>query len=126
MTIKLILASTVILLIHLYVFGQIQNENIIYRQKVLRDDRMFENMFKSKRGELILTSDSLRFICKDNTKSKFNFSIPYYDIESIKPYYGFLIPNRIKIKTYSGKKFRLFTYKKRMIIKKTRKKMDFS
>ncbi len=102
-----------------YATGQINNQQIIYTQKVTRDDRMFEKPFSNKRGVLTLTKDSLIFKCKKEKLADFNFSIPYTQVLTIKPFYGFLYPNRIKIRTKSGKAYRLFTYKKRHILRIT-------
>lgn len=99
-------------------------DSVLYSQKVLRDDRMFEDMFRAKRGMLFLTDTGIAFKSRRPNHSRFDFSIPYDQIKSIKTFYGFLIPNRIKIKTTTGEKYRLFTYRKRKIIKITRDQME--
>lgn len=117
----------VMLLICLFLYRYARSQNnsgqIIYTQKVTRDDRMFEKPLSNKRGLLTLTNDSLIFQCKKAKLSEFNFSIPYTQIQYIKPLYTFLFPNRIKIRTKNGKSYRLFTYKKRHILRITREKM---
>ena len=99
-----------------------QSSNVIYKQSVQRDDLFFIEMF-SHRGTILLTQDSLIFKIRRNRPSELNFSLAYGQIKSIKVFYGFLIPNRIKIKSIEGTSYRLFTYKKRKIIQLTREKM---
>jgi hypothetical protein len=98
-------------------------DTILYEQKVFRDDRMFEDIFRSKVGILYLTDKKLEFKCKRPGHDRFNFSIPYGEIKSIRTFYGYVIPNRIKIRTTSGESFRLATYKRRKIIRITREQM---
>lgn len=114
---------SILLTSSIYATGQINEQKIVYTQKVTRDDRMFEKPFSNKSGLLSLTNDSLIFQCKKENLAEFNFSIPYSDLLTIKSFYGFLYPNRIKIRTKSGKGYRLFTYKKRHILRITREKM---
>jgi GRAM domain len=111
-------------LAYFHVKAQPHNQQIIYTQKVTRDDRMFEKTFSNKRGTLTLTNDSLIFKCKKEKLADFNFSIPYSDIRTIKAFYGFLYPNRIKIRTKHGEAYRLFTYKKKSILRITREKIE--
>jgi hypothetical protein len=100
-------------------------DTILYEQKVFRDDRMFKDIFRTKKGTLYLTDQQLEFKSHRPTHARFDFSIPYGQIKSIRTYYGFIIPipNRIKIKTISSERFRLFTYKRRKIIRITREQM---
>lgn len=101
-------------------------DSIIYSQKVIRDDRMFHDMLRAKRGMLVLTNEALEFRSKRPGHARFDFSIPYNNIKYIRPFYGFIIPNRIKIKTNTGETYRLFTYKKRKIINITQAQIDAS
>ncbi len=104
-------------------YGQQKFDNVFYSQRVIRDDKMFVEPFSVKRGYLMLTNDSLVVVMQKAKKARFNFSVSYSVIKSIRPFYGFVFPNRIKIKTHTGESYRLFTYRKRSIIKLTRAKM---
>lgn len=108
---------------YFYSNAQTLNDRIRYSQKVTRECRISEKPFSNKRGVLLLTNDSLIFKYKKEKLSEFNFSVSYEDIRTIKPFYGFLYPNRIKIRAKSGEWYRLFTYKKRHILRITREKM---
>lgn len=120
---ELVLLS-VFMLLHFCANCQSANRQIIYSQKVIRDDAMFERPISTKVGFVSLTSDSLIFTCKKERLSRFNFSIPYTQIQAINTFYGFLIPNRIKIRTKDGESYRLFTYKKRNILRITKERMS--
>jgi hypothetical protein len=104
--------------------GENDKDSVLYRQKVIRDDKVFVAPFKIKRGILSLTKDSVIFTTERPENSRFNFSVSYDQIRYIRRPIGFLIPNRIKIKTISGESYRLFTFKKRDIIKITRKQIE--
>ncbi|NBP67819.1 MAG: hypothetical protein EBR30_07325 [Cytophagia bacterium] len=119
---KVILFS-VLLTSSIHATGQINDEQLIYSQKVTRECRIFDKPFIVKRGVLQLTKDSLIFKCKKEKLAKYNFSILYSDIKTIRPFYGFLYPNRINIRTKHGEWYRLFTYKKRSILKITRERI---
>jgi hypothetical protein len=103
--------------------GDVVKDTVLFSQKVVRDDKMFEDAFKTKRGILLLTSQKMEFKSKRPSHARFDFSIPYNEIQSIRTFYGFVIPNRIRIRTKAGQTYRLFTYKKRTIIKITRGQM---
>ena len=90
-----------------------ERDSLLYQQRVYRDDRLFSQMFANKRGLLILTDDSLKFI---GVNRRFSFSLAYEQVASIEPYYGFLLPNRIKIQTIDGRVYRLFTYRNKNIL----------
>jgi hypothetical protein len=103
---------------------QMNEAGVLYSQTVTRDDNFFATPFTVKRGTLLLTNDSLIFKSKKSKHSRFSFSIPYDQIKYIKHPYAFLIPNRIKIRTKNGETYRLFTYKKKHIIKITREHLE--
>lgn len=90
-----------------------------FSQKVRRDD-----IVPSRRGVLYLTSDSLIFKTLKPAAEKYNFAITYHELQSIRPFYGFIIPNQIKLYLKDGTSLRLLTYRKREIIKRTRQKMS--
>jgi hypothetical protein len=121
---KELVSLSVFMLLHLCANSQSANQEVIYTQKVTRDDAMFVHPVSTLVGFVSLTSDSLIFTCKKKGVSRFNFSLPYTQIKSIDTFYRFLIPNRIEILTKDGESYRLFTYKKRNIIRITRERMS--
>lgn len=115
-----LLAIFILLVLTIAVRGQ---SLIIYEQKVKRDDLIKVEGFKSRRGLISLTEDSLRFIILDKRPTQLNFRLAYSEIKSINIFFGFLLPNRIKIKTWDGNSYRLFTYKKKEILRITKSKL---
>lgn len=97
-------------------------DSILYEQNLSRDDKMFTKIFASRRGKLFLTSDSLIFISKKVKNNWLNFSLSYKQIAFIKRVSW--ISSFIKIKTKNGYTFRLFTYKRRNIIRITKERID--
>jgi hypothetical protein len=98
---------------------------VIYSQKVRREDHLnFVEMFQNRRGIIFLTKDSISFVVKKKKNKKFNFSLPYSEIVSIRKGNTFIYPNIIKIKTTSGYKFKLFTFKRRNIIRVAGERMQ--
>jgi len=79
---------------------QMNEAGVLYSQTVTRDDNFFATPFTVKRGTLLLTNDSLIFKSKKSKHSRFSFSIPYDET------------------------YRLFTYKKKHIIKITREHLE--
>jgi|GEM_PF-4960052 hypothetical protein len=120
---RIIIAFLILTIGTLNAQGNIVKDSVLFSQKVVRDDKMFEDVWRAKRGTLLLTNQKIEFKSKRPNHSRFDFSIPYSQIKSIRPFYGFVIPNRIKIKTETGATYRLFTYKKKKIIKITREQM---
>ncbi|GIV37376.1 MAG: hypothetical protein KatS3mg032_1755 [Cyclobacteriaceae bacterium] len=90
----------------------------IFSQKVRRDD-----VVPSRRGVLYLTSDLLIFKTLKPKAEKYNFSIAYHEIQSIRPFYGFIIPNQIRLYRKDETSLRLLSYRKKEIIKRTRQKI---
>lgn len=123
MNARMTIAFLILMIGTLKTQGNVVRDSVLFSQKVVRDDKMFEDIFRAKRGTLLLTSQKMEFKSKRPSHSRFDFSIPYSQIKSISRFYGFVIPNRIKIKTETGETYRLFTYKKRKIIKITREQM---
>jgi ABC-type transporter lipoprotein component MlaA len=113
------------LLCVIILFGQGKAQETLYQQKVVRDDQHFRyKPFLHKRGMLSLTNDSVKFETFNSKFTSFNFSFPYHEIKSIRVFYGYIVPNRIKIRLTNGTSYRLFTYRKKEIIAKTREKMQ--
>lgn len=94
-----------------------------YSQKVERDDRFFRHMLNGGKGTVILTEDSLIFRTKKERNKVFNFAMSYCQIKSIHNWRYFLWPNRIHIQRKGGGSYRLFTYKRKTLIRLTREKM---
>lgn len=122
MNVKMTLGFLILLIGSIKAQGNVRDE-VLYSQKVIRDDKVFKAPLKVKRGVLSLTKDSLIFRSERPENSRFNFSISYDQISYIRRPIGFLIPNRIKIHTIKGESYRLFTFKKREIIRITRERM---
>lgn len=123
MNVRMTIAFLILLIGTVKAQGNVGRDSVLFSQKVVRDDKMFEDVFRAKRGTLFLTNQKMEFKSKRPSHSRFDFSIPYSQIKSIRRFYGFVIPNRIKIKTETGEAYRLFTYKKGKIIKITRKQI---
>jgi hypothetical protein len=100
-------------------YGQSVEQGVIHNQQVRRDD-----VIPSRRGMLQLTQDSIRFSSLKSQQAKYNFAFPYNNILYIRPSYRFIIPNQIAIRLIDGTSYRLFTYRKKEIIAKTREKMQ--
>lgn len=98
---------------------QVEEPENMLSQRVRRDD-----VIPSRRGILYLTSDSLVFRTLKQKAKKHSFSVAYGDLQSIRPFYGFIIPNQIKISRKDGSTLRLLTYRKKEIITRTRQKMN--
>ena len=96
---------------------------IPYRQKVHRDDRYFSHWLRGGKGYVTLTDDSLIFKTDKKKNGVFNFALAYCEIKSIRTWYFFLCPNRIRIKVINDGSYRVFTYKRKNIIAITRGKM---
>ena len=125
MNLKICIALLVISIICIQANAQnrTDRDTVFYNQNVVRD-KVFSDMFRNKRGVLSLTENNFEFKSIKAEHEKFNFSIPYDQIKSIRPYYGFIIPNRIRIRTKKGETYRLFTYKKKNIIRITRERIN--
>ncbi len=106
------------------IYSQSTEVSVLYTQKVTRDDIFWKKPFAVVKGDLLVSDDSLIFNTSKTKYARFNFAVPYDQIRSIRPFYGFIIPNRIKVKLKNGESYRLFTYKKKEIIKRTRQKMS--
>ena len=100
-----------------------QEAKIPYSQKVERDDRFFRHMLNGGKGVVTLTEDSLIFKTKKARNKVFNFAMSYCQIRSIGNWNYFIWPNRIHIRRKSGGSFRLFTYKRKTIIRLARERM---
>lgn len=103
------------------VYGQTK---IIYEQKAKRDDLIKVEGFDNRKGVITLTEDSISFKIIEARPTQLNFSLAYSEVKSINVFYGFLIPNRIKIRTWDGESFRLFTYRKKHLIRQTRARLN--
>lgn len=106
------------------IYSQSTESGVLYTQRVTRDDIFWKNPFVVVKGDLIIRDDSLGFKSYKTKNAHFNFGISYNQIRSIRPFYGFIIPNRIKIKLKDGQSYQLFTYKKKEIITRTREKVN--
>lgn len=109
-----------------FVYSQVPASTVLYAQRVTRDDTFWKKPFAVIKGDLLIRHDSLAFNTSKTKYARFNFVVPYDQIRSIRLFYGFIIPNRIKVKLKSGESYRLFTYKKKEIIRMTRQKMKES
>ena len=98
---------------------------VIYSQKAQRDDKLwYFHFMRDRHGRVTLTEDSLIFTSRKVSTSFFNFAFAYCDIQSIRTWYvDMFIPNRIRIKTKNAGAVRLFTDKRRTLIRLTREKM---
>jgi hypothetical protein len=106
-------------IVYTFAYGQSVEQGVIHNQQVRRDD-----VIPSRRGMLQLTQDSIRFSSLKSQQAKYNFAFPYNNILYIRPSYRFIIPNQIAIRLTNGTSYRLFTYRKKEIIAKTREKMQ--
>lgn len=86
-------------------------QDIIYSQSVIRDDPYF--CLALRRGKIALTQDSLSFHIPNKRGKRYNFSEPLENIGEIRKAF---LPNRIIIRTLSGKRYRLYAYKKNDLI----------
>src|SRR5690242_17748629 len=102
-----------------------ERQGVIYSQKAQRDDKIwYFHFMRDRHGRVTLTEDSLVFTSRKVSTAFFNFAFAYCDIQSIRTWYAdMLIPNRIRIKTKNDGAVRLFTYKRRTLIRLTREKM---
>ena len=96
---------------------------VLYRQKAQRDDRAFFHFLRSRKGFVVLTSDSLLFKSKSPRNAFYNFGFGYCELKSVRTWYGYLFPDRIRIKTKNAGAVRLFTYKRRKLIHLIRERM---
>ena len=114
-------------------YSQDVRDTIIHQQWVLREivgesvnDFVHDAVkFTHNDGTIRLTKDSLVFRCKDKRiPQKFDFALGICDILAIENYlYGGFMPNRIRI--YTKKKIiQLGTFKRRKLIRLTRKQME--
>jgi len=53
-----------------------EQDSILYKQRVIRDDKMFKNIFAKKQGILVLTIDTIKFQSDESHNSSYNFAIP--------------------------------------------------
>jgi len=84
---------------------------------------LFTKVFYPRNGRIYLTNDSLVFKAKDIYNDVFNFSIAVCEIRYIRTYYNFIVPNRIRIMTKRTGSVRIFTYRRRKLIRLTRERM---
>ncbi|PGH37459.1 MAG: hypothetical protein CRN43_21075 [Candidatus Nephrothrix sp. EaCA] len=90
-------------------------QDIIYSQSVVRDDPYF--CFALRRGKIALTQDSLSFRVPNKRGQRYSFSEPLKNISEVRKAF---LPNRIIIRTWSGKRYRLYAYKRNDLIGYTR------
>jgi hypothetical protein len=100
-----------------------KGSTIIYSQRAERDDMFFVMPFYPRHGRVYITDDSIIFKAKDIYNDVFNFSLAICDIRYIRTYYNFIIPNRIRIMTKRTGSVRIFTYRRRTLIRLTRERM---
>lgn len=99
-----------------------QNEsNVVYKQKITRDDVSVGQAIRGSRGTIYLTEDSIIFKARKDVNRKINFRVTYNEIESVKRINPLFFPNRILIRLGNDEKYRLFTYKRRQLIKEIKK-----
>lgn len=98
-----------------------EQDSILYKQMVSRDDPIFRKMFAQRRGLLTISDSSVEFTSKKEKNSWLNFQVSYDKIRRINRVS--LIPNIIKIKLKSGDSYLLFTYRGRKIIRYVRAKL---
>jgi len=118
-------------------FGRVsysqEDSSVIHQQKAIREivgeslnDFIHDAVRLTNNGGTIrLTRDSLIFKCKDKRiPQKFDFALSVCEIVSIENYlYAGFMPNRIRI-TIKGKIIQLGTFKRRKLIRLTRKQME--
>lgn len=102
-------------------FGQTKESNqlILKKEKVGILQPFPSNYVKAVKGDLILEEDSITFVpYKDKYKKK-SFSYGYSQMEKVKGWGAFIVPNpwfiptMIKIKLKNGKKVILVTFSER-------------
>lgn len=69
------------------------------------------------RGTLILTDEYLQFQAVNPKKKGRSFTIPYSKIHSVKRRWAYIFPNRILVRTRTGKKYTFYTYRRKKIVR---------
>jgi hypothetical protein len=97
---------------------------IIYEQKVARDDISIRQSLRGSGGAIYLWNDSVAFKANKEKNRRINFSVAYNDIKQVVRVNYLFFPNRILIRLKDGQKYRLFTYKRRTIIEEINRRLD--
>ena len=96
---------------------------VLYSQKAKRDDKAFFHFLRSRKGFVILTTDSLIFRTKKASTGFYNFAFGYCELKSVRTWYGYLYPDRIRIRTKTGHCVRLFVYKRKKLLRLSHERM---
>ncbi len=114
MRINLLCFITSFIIINWPAFSQIE---IPFEQTVRRDDVSIFQAFQGTKGVLKLGRDSVVFRAIKASASQINFALPYTQIAKVKRYKATLFSNRIGITTLDRKTYRIFTYRRKKILK---------
>ena len=102
---------------------QSNSGEILFSQKLFRDDVMFFGLLRDLRGTVFLKGDSLVFVVSKIENKRFGFAVHYSQIKSIRRTYWTLFPNRICIHMKKGCSYSLRTYKRKRIIEVAKGRM---
>ena len=68
-------------------------------------------------GTLVLTDQAVHFRAKSQKRQQRNFTLAYSDIDRIKRRWQYFFPNRTLIRTRDGKKYTLYTYRRKKMFR---------
>lgn len=68
-------------------------------------------------GTITLTDQALHFVAKSPRRQRHNLTLAYKDIIKIRRKWESIFPNRTLIQTRGGKKYTIYTYRRRKMIR---------